>query len=157
MAILIKGLMSALEYKPIRATYAIRIRSSTLHDEYFLRLTSSNYVGVNEYIFDDIDPEDYNFDRGGIFFDLSIARKILTDFVSQRANALDLLVHCSRGQNRSPAIALGMNKIFYLGADSERIIRESPGGRWWMTNLLLDEAKKLGLIKKVCPNLDNTH
>ena len=142
MAILIKNIFDALDYLPNKLTYAIRIRSSNIPPKYFLPLAASpNYLPPREYLFDDIDcPR-----PGKILLNKDLAREIILDYNNLRGNSQDLLVHCQRGQNRSPAIALALNKIFNLGEDSNELIEKYRYGTWWMTNLLLNQAKELGL------------
>jgi len=144
MTVLIANLIDALDYKPIRPTYAIRIRSGKTQDEYFPRLKDSPlYLAVKEYIFDDIDPWDE--DKDGLLFNRDIAKNIIEDFLKYRANTQDLLVHCLHGANRSPAIAFGMNDLFNLGADSRAIVKKYNFGTWWMAKLLINTGVELGL------------
>lgn len=145
MAILIMGLKDALKFVPENPTYAIRIRNSDITDQEFATLQKSNlYYAINEYVFDDIDHwEKY---RSGVIFTATIAEKIVRDFQGNRRNSQDLLVHCRAGINRSPALALGMNRIFNLGANEEEIISKHKYGTWWMADRLIDSAKEIGLI-----------
>jgi hypothetical protein len=63
-----------------------------------------------------IESKGQNFDRG-IFFDKDIAAKIINDFKISGKEAECVLVHCEKGQNRSPAIGIALNEIFNWGIE----------------------------------------
>lgn len=145
MAILIMGIIDALDFVPTSPTYALRIRSSHIDDLHFPPLMKNDlYVAIKEYVFDDLDH--WRKERKGIFFNKTIAANILRDYSDNRGNSRDLLVHCSGGNNRAPALALGMNRVFNLGANEEEIVRKHKYGTWWMADRLIDTARELGLV-----------
>lgn len=58
-----------------------------------------------------------------------------------------LLVHCSRGKNISPAVAIVLNKIYDLGAnDADLREQYREDANWYVYRTLIETAKKRGLI-----------
>mgnify|MGYP001560034415 CR=1 FL=1 len=106
----------AVSFQPEQRTYAIRIFSSwNLPIERNPLRESPLYLSVREYVFDDND--DF-YQAGPRTIDDTIAAEIVDDFAKGRGEAECLLVHCGRGINRAPAVALALNDIFHLGHDS---------------------------------------
>jgi predicted protein tyrosine phosphatase len=120
----------AEKFVPTEPTFAIRIFSSWDAERPCL-VKSHLYVWIREYVFDD---------NNGIFrvwpVDISeeISSRIVADFAVFRDRVAALLVHCSRGINRSPAVAVALNEIFDLGHDSPLLKRTySPPEKWNIT------------------------
>ena len=124
------SLSDAIDYKPVRQTYAIRIHSARFDvDE---PLEPSSLYTIKEYIFDDRTPQLGE----GKLFDTMLAKKIIYDFKEQQERQKTLLVHCSRGLNRAPAIAIALNDIFQLGQDSEVLKQKFPETNWYIYDLM---------------------
>ena len=147
MNILIMGQSEAAEYLPINSTYAIRILYSFQQSDPGLRFkplqSSSLYRVVHEYLFDDTFPEMAKSKE--VLFNLDLAEKMLRDFVAGRAGCEDLLVHCSLGRNRSPAVAIAFNEIFSLGENGFALSRLYNRSNWFVYNTLIEKAKRLGI------------
>lgn len=60
------------------------------------------------------ESEGHPKERGDLFNE-TFAKKILSDFEEYKDKIDTLMVHCSRGQNRSPAIGIAMNEIYGWG------------------------------------------
>ncbi|MFH1916961.1 MAG: hypothetical protein ABIJ21_06895 [Nanoarchaeota archaeon] len=144
MDVHIMGIIEAVEFIPIRLTYALRIANSIndftgrfpLHESPF-------YAAIRTYVFDDVEQL---FDRGRLMTG-EIAHVMLDDFVSERDGCGTLLVHCTRGRNRSPAVALAFNEIFSLGHDPKYLQgdRHDMEINWYVYRTLMAEAKKMNL------------
>ena len=149
MDIKIFGWEKASEYVPLEPTYAIRILNGPSWDvnkDYPPLIESPNYKQIKEYTFDDVDLEYCPNPRKDIFIDEKIAGKMLIDFRDGREGCLAFLVHCSRGQNRSPAVAIAFNEIFNLGQDG-KVMREIYKARnVYVYEMLIETAKGLKLI-----------
>ncbi len=110
------SLGGALEYSPDRSTYAIRIFFSSLTDRQPL-MDSPFFKQIAEYVFDDNDVYPFWFEQGSVWFDDDIAERMIGDFIQHKEGVEALLVHCSLGESRSPAVAMALNEIFELGHD----------------------------------------
>lgn len=144
MDLLIFSLGDAINFQPVKQTYAIRIYSSG-YSEWMSSLKlkdSSIYAKIKEYVFDDND----NFFKGGpLTIDEAIARTIINDFKEEEENIEALLVHCTKGQNRSPAVAMALNDIFTLGHDTRELRRKYPFANGYVYCMLVETAKKMSL------------
>jgi len=142
MDLQIMGLVGAVMYKPIKPTYAIRIQSGIMrYDE---PLKKSSFYTMKEYTFDDDNPRSWGkMGATSITFNEDIAQRILNDFVQEGRTREVLLVHCSRGINRSPAVGIALNEIFTLGSDSEELKRQYPETNWYIYETLIETAQKL--------------
>lgn len=130
---------------PTNPTYVIRILMSgqIMFNAPFKPLKDSSlYRAVREYVFDDVWPGIES--SRDILFSPNIAEEMLKDFVMNRNQCSDLLVHCSRGINRSPAVAIAFNDIFSLGANSDEFRMKYPQANWFVYNSLINEARRLG-------------
>ncbi len=124
MNIHIRGNRTASTYLPVVPTLALQIFDSypgspktTLRDSPLFTICS--------YTFDDIDSDqllehypqtDVNkLVERHVLFNKPLAQEILNDFTTKRVNNLDLLIHCTLGASRSPAVAIALNEIFNLG------------------------------------------
>ena len=121
------GIVEAMEHVPQVPTYAIRIQHAN-PDAFDLRIfgnLNSNplYRHIHEYRFDDCSPSEVG--RGKALED-ETAAQIIRDFESGRRNCENLLVHCTRGKNRSPAVAIALNEIFNLGESTENMKQQYP-------------------------------
>ncbi len=135
------SISDAVMHLPERSTYAIRIASPGFNNLRKFQLENSPlYVKIVEYVFDDAD--DLYRPEGALMFDEDIADRMLEDFEFHKDDCDSLLVHCSKGQNRSPAVAIALNEIFGLGNDTESIRREYPEYNRLVYSLLKRVAKK---------------
>lgn len=156
MRILITGIIDALEYTPTDPTYAIRIKNSkTMTGDFEDRPLKESpfFEHVHTYIFDDVYPEfgwekqfttqQFSRERDTLFDD-NLAKEIINDFIRGRGNCKTLLIHCSRGLNRSPSIAMALNDIFNLGENTEKLKLKYPNYRKWMYDLMI-KASGVGI------------
>lgn len=139
--ILVMGIEDASSYVPDNPTYAIRIflRKKPEALDTLFQLQSPLYKTIHEYRFNDsffegeptgcLQPEQ--------------AREIITDFRNGYRKCIDLLVHCLRGRNRSPAVAMALNDIFQLGEDTNKMKELFPRWNDWVYQLMIHEAKSL--------------
>jgi len=118
------GSRAAGTYHPVVPTLAFQIFDSYPRSAKTV-LPNSPLFTVCSYTFDDIDLDQLlehypktdmdQLARKHVLFDQVIAQKILADFAMKRADTLDLLIHCTLGASRSPAVAVALNEIFGLG------------------------------------------
>ncbi len=139
MNLLIMGLIEAVEYMPTVSTYAIRIQSAAMR--YPEPLIDSRLYTSREYTFDDIFPAD--IPQKYKLFDEPTARQIITDFREGGLDKDTLMVHCSRGVNRSPAVGLALNRIFNLGYDAAELNKRFPEFNWHVHDTLIRVAQRL--------------
>lgn len=144
MDIHIFSLEEALDFVPSKPTYAIRIFSKAEHSSWLQLKPSEFYKTVATYVFDD---NDEFYQAGPKTIDDATAASIVTDFAKHRDEVDALLVHCIRGKNRSPAVAIALNKIFRLGADSDALEKKYPAFNDYVHQLLLKSAKTSGLYQ----------
>lgn len=154
MDIHIMGAVAASRLIPRKPTYVIRI-----HEPYPGKFNSfenppplyqSKHFTVYSYGFDaqdlDIIAENYGEEIvEGIkkryrVFSRQDAVEIINDFREEYLDG-DLLVHCTLGGERSPAIAMALNEIFNLGKDTE-----SMGNKYYTYNryiyrIMIEEGK----------------
>lgn len=141
MDLLIMNLIDAVQYEPKNKTYAIRIQSGLGHFNF--ELQNSGLYTVVEYTFDDDWPGFFGkIGSNSITFNEEIAHRIIADFKCQGLEHDTLLVHCSRGINRSPAVGIALNDIFELGHDTEGLKKKYPEANWFIYNTLIKAAKK---------------
>ncbi len=144
MNLLIMSIFDAIKYVPSNPTYAIRIESppdpksniKSLAVRYPLH--KSDLYTIVEYNFDDRTPD---FGSGKLF-DEEIAQLLLTYFKERGLSKETLLVHCTRGENRSPAVGIALNDIFKLGYDTQELKRQYSDATWYVYDVLLDVAKR---------------
>lgn len=155
MDLLVQSLEEALSYQPDRPTYAIRIFSKIRTSRPPLQ-DSPLYTAINEYVFDDVQPPRtwlswdkviswLGLETGYIMMNETIAEELLLDFDREGRDCETLLVHCYAGVNRSPAVAVALNRIFDLGHDNDTLIKTYPESNWYIHNLLLETAERLSL------------
>ncbi|MFH1668321.1 MAG: hypothetical protein ABIA62_00165 [Candidatus Woesearchaeota archaeon] len=125
MDIHIMRISDAVMHLPERPTYAIRIASPGFDNLHKFPLEDSKlYIKIAEYLFDDAD--DLFREPDSVMFDTDIADRMLEDFELHKDDCESLLVHCSRGRNRSPAVAIAFNEIFGLGNSKEYLRKKYP-------------------------------
>ncbi len=100
----------ALEHEPQKPTYAIRIFGTYVQPPIPELKNSPFYERIATYVFDDLIER-----PSSILITPEIAQEIIGDFSRYRDRASALVVHCSRGKNRSPAVAMALNDLFSLG------------------------------------------
>ena len=138
MELLIMPLRIATLHVPHVKTYAIRIFSEFGLDHLTSMQKSDNWVSIERYVFDDVWPGM----PGGLYprdvvFSEDIASRIIDDFMKRKDISEALLVHCSRGKNRSPAVAMALNEIFCLGHDTEELKKQYPDANWYVYETML--------------------
>ena len=143
MELLIKSIWDAIKHVPVKDTYAIRIWASWSHnqEEYPLK---KGYRHVAEYTFDDLEPGWE--EKGDAMFTEDIAGKILEDFEKNSKGCEALLVHCSRGINRAPAVAIALNSVYNLGNDDNELKNNYPKSNWYIHNTIKRVAQRWGKI-----------
>lgn len=144
MKLLIFSLDDAVAHCPQEPTYAIRIFSAYQRNNPLWEqpLASSEfYRAICTYYFDDVEP--FFASKSEVLLDDGIAMKILDDFRRQSSGCKSLLVHCSRGRNRSPAVAIALNDIFGLGHDSDLLMKKYPDSNWYVYDKLIEAGRKL--------------
>jgi len=141
MDLKIFGLMEAVDYQPINPTYVIRIGSK--RSDFKFALQESGLYTVVEYLFDDNDPTRWGkLSKNSITIDEVIARSILSDFKEKGLDKETLLVHCSMGKNRSPAVGIALNEIYNLGHNTEELKKRFPEANWYVYETLLKVAEE---------------
>jgi hypothetical protein len=156
MDIIILNRRQARLYLPEKKTYAIRINNSYSQPDIPLQ-NSPNYIGSREYFFDDIGQNIgtgigkictdtfYKMTCWGILNRTPIkeetAKRIINDFLQFGFSAEQLMVHCSKGKGRSPAVALALSDIFHLGLKREIIERDYPRYNRFVYKTILNAAK----------------
>lgn len=141
------GKWDAQKFQPAKPTYAIRIFSSYSQDFDKKPLTDSPlYHRIVEQTFDDIWPDYLGVGFSNpIMFTEEMAASIIRDFSAHKDSIEALLVHCSRGINRSPAVALALNDIFGLGHDSVRLKAKYKEANWFVYDTLKAVARTIVL------------
>ena len=131
------------EFIPTKPTYAIRIWSSfqDARDKATVLLTHRLFKSVREYTFDDVWPGVCN--SNGLMFEENLAQQILEEFNKDRQGCEALLVHCSAGKNRSPAVAMALNEVFKLGHNTAQLKAKYPQANWYVYKTLIEKAKEL--------------
>jgi len=151
MEIIIKGWEWAVNYKPQKPTYAIRIvdleRSNGRREPFPPLTQDSNYIHVMEYVFDDVDPGYNPSPSRTRMFNQEIARQMLNDFQQGRKECLSLLVHCTHGSNRAPAVGIAFNDIFRLGEDTQGLMGRYGGYTRYIYSVLIKTARDLGMLQ----------
>lgn len=138
------GLIDAVGYKPSKPTYAIKIESGMMRFDY--QLQPSSLYTLQEYIFDDDNPRTYGkLDKNSITFTSDVAHTILQDFIMYGKTKDTLLVYCSRGINRSPAVGIALNEIFQLGSDTPNLKARFPELNEYIYDTLIETARRLQL------------
>ena len=150
--------VAAAAHVPQVPTLAFRIRSSH-HDQLPpIRLRRSPHYTICRYVFDDQDvdilqrwdpsvtPEELG--KRHRLFDGEIAERMLRDFERLRTGNLELLVHCTLGASRSPAVAMALNEIFGLGEDQQALLdRYGRSYNQYVYRVLQETAEKHGYGK----------
>lgn len=140
----ILSLEEAIAYQPDKPTYAIRIFSPSADHSLYPLDESGFYTVIREYFFDDTlhdmlptqDPETEEIYKP---FTPEIAHTIISDF-EESYRSEDLMIHCTYGMNRSPAIAIALNDIFNLGSDSGQLQQEFMEYREWIYELMIERT-----------------
>ncbi len=139
MDLLIMGLGDAIQYTPKNKTYALRIDSDAFPFGSHFALQDSGLYTIVKYSFDDRTPRW----GSGKLFDVETAHRLLTDFKERGLSHDTLLVHCSRGKNRSPAVGIALNEIFKLGYNTTELKQKYSEANWFIYDLLMEVAKRL--------------
>jgi len=129
MNLLIMNSKDAQDYEPNKLTYAIRILYGRMPTEFCGKLRDSDLYVIREYKFDDVSPSET--DDSGVMKTVVLTRDIstdiITDFYRDGRGCSDLLIHCAKGQSRSPAVGIALNEIFYLGNCTIDLKNNFPG------------------------------
>ena len=146
MDLLIMGIKDATDYIPTHPTYAIRIASK--QNDFNYKLQKSGLYTISEYLFDDDDPARWGkISTNSITIDETIAGTILADFKEKGIDKETLLVHCSRGKNRSPAVGIALNEIFGLGYDTDELKKQYQEANWYVYRMLIETAQRMPNLK----------
>ena len=119
MHISILDIISAHNNIPTEPTYVIRINS--INHPLPLRLKESRRYTIREYFFDDIENIEEAKRESLHLLTGTEAETIVRDFQKDGLDKSHLIVHCTEGKNRAPAVALALNELFDLGRNSEEI------------------------------------
>lgn len=148
------GLEEAIEHVPAKPTYVIRI-FHPLRPGYNLEeplICSPHFIATQTYRFSDAWPEfslsgeiwtAYSSSDQDVLFDEILAERIVRDFMEKKDACEALLVHCSRGRNRSPAVAIAMNEVFGIGHDTEELKRRYDQSNWFVYKTLRDVGNRI--------------
>src|SRR3989338_1330460 len=102
------------------------------------------YTPYENTLFDDDNPRSWGkMGPASITFNEEIADRLLEDFAKEGRTREVLLVHCTRGINRSPAVGIALNDIFNLGQDSGQLKATFPESNWFVYDTLRETAQKL--------------
>lgn len=146
MDLLILPLCDAIQYHPVKKMYAIRISSEFSLDHLDSLVDSENWVKISSYVFDDVWPGmPGGLDPREVVFNEDLAQRILLDFKEYIPQTEAVLVHCSMGRNRSPAVGIALNDIFGLGYDTDELKMRFPEANWYVYETLLNAGKDLEL------------
>ena len=119
----ILSLSEAVGFQPTKTTYGIRIYASNSQERYDLQ-ESQLYTGTHIYVFDD---NERLMRAGPVDITEEIADLLIRDFATQKDRTEALMVHCSRGKNRAPAVAIALNEVFDLGHDTLKLKAKHNG------------------------------
>ena len=143
MNILIMGLEAALAHEPVNRTYVISIPYSLDSFNQGFDLLSNPLYHIHRYRFDDVEPPGKSgVRRAGVLFTEGMAREIIEDFSQGRVGSIDLLVHCKNGKNRSPSVAMVLNELFELGADTGALKQKYPYYNKWVYEVMMKVGKR---------------
>ena len=155
MEIKVMGYGQALRHIPTVPTLAIRIFDSFpgSSNTSARRLPESSLYTIREYVFDDLDVDRVaprygqevieQWRKKYAVFDEEMAQRIVDDFARLRSGNLELLVHCTLGVSRSPAVAVALNEIFDIGYDIKKMKREYNGYNRYVYRLLKEVSSAL--------------
>lgn len=101
---------------------------------------SPHYVAIQEYTFDDNDGP--HIQVGPVSITEEIAGSIVIDFAKYRDRVSALLVHCGRGRNRSPSVAIALSEIFHLGNDTKALKRNFPDANQEVYHAIMKAGEK---------------
>jgi hypothetical protein len=74
-----------------------------------------------------------------ILFDEDLAKKILNDFENVQDKTENVMVHCTFGKNRSPAMGIAMNEIYGWG--NEGLKEKFPHYRRYIYDVMVGASK----------------
>ncbi len=139
MNLIITGIIGAYQLVPDFPTYVIRINSESFPLEKRQGHKNHPLYTLREYTFDDRTPTL----GSGRLFTPDLAERILTDFRTDGLDKETLLIYCTRGKNRSPAVGMALNGVFALGHDQEELRMQFPETNWYIYGMLIDAAGRL--------------
>ena len=84
------------------------------------------------------ESEGHPYERGDLF-NKNFAKQILSDFEKVKKNTETILIHCRKGNNRSPAVGIAMNEIF--GWEIYGLKERFPHYRRFVHKILMDVVK----------------
>jgi predicted protein tyrosine phosphatase len=134
----------AEKFEPNKLTHAIRIFSSydSPSDRKSLR-KSALYKHIGQYEFDDNDTHPILVKCGDKWLDEETAKQIISEFKENKGEVEALLVHCSRGENRAPAVTIALNDLFDLDNDSVSLREKYPHTNHFVYEMLMRVGKSL--------------
>ncbi len=143
----LRGMIS--EFVPTVQSHVIQIKSGgsdSYEAEFYRRaVVHPLYVSKGTYVFDDVFPG-IDLDNYMVLMTSEVAKTIISDFmVACDAGIEGLVVHCSRGVNRSPAVGMALNRMFDFGYDHEILLMKYPAKNMFVYKTLLEAGKELGI------------
>jgi hypothetical protein len=151
----------AMEYIPLENSYGIRLLNS--HWECYNPdlPKNNNWITINEYKFDDIWPRGWKEFQGEdellnyegwyhhrrVLFDENMAKKILNDFEKVKNKIENIVIHCTYGRNRSPAVGMALNDIYGWGIKG--LEEKFPWYRKYIYNVMMGVRGKDNLLNQV--------
>ena len=85
------------------------------------------------------ESEGHPYGRGNLFREQD-AKKILENYEKIKKDINNLIIHCRKGQNRSPAIGIAINKIYGLGIKGLK--EKFPWHRKYVCDLMIKVYKE---------------
>ncbi len=135
------GIREAFCYEPTTMTYAISIESPRTPPKDRYRPKDSPLYTKVAYEFDDVWPGIESIKD--VLFSEGLAERIIREYSGQKENHEALLVHCARGKNRSPAVAMALNEIFSLGHDSEELKAKYKEANWFVYETMISVGRRI--------------
>ena len=136
-------------FEPVGRAAIMRIQSSWAVRPYRPLKRADKYAQVFTYTFDDV-ITGLSSDAD-VRFSPRMAQQVLDDFDSVKTDLETLVVHCSRGKNRSPAIATGLAQACGL-ADHIALVRRHPMMNYDIYKTLVEAAADKGLLRPPSPD-----
>ena len=141
----ILSLSEAIEFDPDKKTYVIRIFSSWDRESDKPRLKPRiKYKHICEYTFDDVSPwMAPGYLKKYILFNSELAEKIIREFDQHQKGCEALVVHCSRGINRSPAVGIALNELFEFGHPTQNLKERYYESNWHVYDTLIEAGARI--------------
>ena len=140
----------ARDFRPDRPSYGIRIASPAYPGDIVTLNESPLWVHVADYFFSDTWPQmmaagkrlGLDQTREVLFTD-EMADGLVLEFDRYRAHCEALVVNCTRGINRSPAVAIALNEAFELGHDTTSLKNQYKESNWHVYRKVLEAGRRI--------------